>query len=74
MKEGRYFSRTEKRYCNIYRLGQACECQICGKINKSPISLVWEDDEEQLENIYGTECIKKLELSRAKTPCKGVRK
>lgn len=65
MKEGRYFSRTEKRYCWIYKDHMQDECQGCGKVCKNPISLQWEDDEQNLENLYGSCCIKKFELSRA---------
>lgn len=64
MTEGKYYSKTENRYCHIYNLGQPCKCQICGKKNKNPVSLTWDDNEEQLENVFGSDCVKKLKLNK----------
>lgn len=70
MKEGRYLSRKENRYCWIYENWKdakhyVCECDICKKLTKHPISLMWEDDEQNLEWSYGSDCIKDLKLKYA---------
>lgn len=64
LKEGMYYSKKENRTCYLYKQGHSIECQECGKVCKNPYCFVWQDDEDQLENIYGSECIKKLQLER----------
>ncbi len=67
VKDGRHYSASEKRYCWTYRMKSPQECQKCGKICKDPVSLIWEDDEQNLEYLYGPECIKSLELQDAQS-------
>lgn len=66
MKEGRYWSEIEQRYCRIYKppTDTRIECLYCGKDRKNGWALVWEDDEDNLEYTYGTTCIKKLKLKK----------
>lgn len=67
MKDGRYFSKTENRFCWVYHHeGHIIECDICGKVGNNLNSVVWEDDEQHIEWNYGNECIKKLKLTRTK--------
>lgn len=64
MKEGRYFSKTLNTYVQIYSILPKGECMECGKMCKNPVAFVREDDEDGLEYLYGSECIKKLVLKR----------
>ena len=63
MKEGTYYSEKEQKFCYIYNIEHNCECQKCGRVVKKPIALIWEDDEDELENIYGSECVKDLKVN-----------
>ena len=62
MKEGRYYSEKEQKFCYIYQLNKPCECQRCGRTIKKPYALIWDNDEDELENVYGSECIKDLKV------------
>ena len=66
MKDGKYID-MNGRIAWVYHndVGLAGECCVCGKIRKDPISLVWDDDEQGIEYLYGSECIKRLKLHKA---------
>lgn len=63
MKDGRYYSMNENRYCYLYHQNHSMECQECGKVCNNPNCFVWEDDEDGGENVVGNECIKKYQLA-----------
>lgn len=64
MKAGNYISEMDNRKCFVYQVPHCGgECCLCGKqLLKDANALVWADDEENLEYVYGDCCIKKLKL------------
>lgn len=70
MKDGKYYSKKYKRYAWVYHItfddgsDMPLDCHKCGKYCKHPICFVWEDDEQNLENTYGPECITQFKFER----------
>lgn len=69
MKNGKYFSEKLNDYVWIYKEefeDEFTECSCCGKRVKSYYSLQIDSDEQGIEYIYGSACIKNLKLRTTK--------
>lgn len=65
MKEGNYYSKKWNTKITVYPMPFSCECSMCGKVRKNLTAVVRWDDEQHLEYVFGSECLKSLQIVKA---------